>query len=364
MAVMLLAVSTALAGTRGSLGTPILLSGGREEKGFSGEVAGALTASFIFGLIAGLLVAAGGAWVGLPLEGALVGLSIPFVLVEDVGRYAALARGDQHGAVLWDGAWAVGSAVLLVATWIWPSGIRPAWILGTWAALALVSAVALMLRGRLTPSVRELAEWWRKESGGRLRYGAEGLLGTVTSLVVVSAASAIVGPRAAAALRGAGTLLGPLSVIMSAVPLAVVPETSRTTLTLEQTWAPLRRIGFLLSALSLTVSAIAVVLPHAIGRALLGDTWAVAAPILPITGLEYAGLAWVSVTYTLLRAQGRSGALLRARMLHSGVSLVCALGAAVVFANASAVAWSLVVTALIVAVLVRPLVGLSWRIAS
>jgi O-antigen/teichoic acid export membrane protein len=186
-------------------------------------------------------------------------------------------------------------------------------------------------------------------------------MGALTALVVVSVASAIIGPDASAALRGAGTLLGPLSVVMAAVPLAVVPDTSRSERGSEATWAALRRIGWMLSGLALTVGLVAAVLPDSLGTVLLGATWTVAAPLLPITGLEYAGLAWVSVTYTLLRALGRSSALLKARCVHSALSLGLALTAAALWGTAAAVACALVVTAFVVAVGIRPLAGLPLR---
>ncbi|MGG5260603.1 hypothetical protein [Phycicoccus avicenniae] len=353
VAVLFLAVSTALAATRGSLGTPILLTGGREEAGYRTEVTGALVAALAVGLAVGVLVAVVGVLVGSPLVGAVLGLSLPVVLLEDVARFAALARGDQLGAVVWDGVWALGSVLVFLATVVRPDGIGPVTVIGVWGLLGLLAAVGLAMRGRLSLRRPSLGSWWRRDGSGRLQYGTEGLLGAVSSLAVVSGASLLIGADASAALRGAGTLLGPLSVVMAAVPLAVVPRAARASDDPARTWATLRRIGFALTGLALTVCLVALVLPDAVGRLLLGDTWSVAGPLLPITGLEYAGLAWISVTYTLLRSHGQSRTLLRTRVVHSVASLVLALGAAAVWGTAPAVAWALVVTAAGVALLVR-----------
>ena len=357
LALLLLLVSTALTAVRGSFGTPVLLTGGRSESGYDREAAGALTAAVLVGLMAAVLVLACGAAMGVLLEAAVIALALPLVLAQDMGRYSALARGDQRGAVLWDGVWTVGSVALLVTTWVAPALLSAPSVLAVWAALALVSGVGLLLRGRVFPLLHGLRAWWNNHVG-RLRYGIEAIIGAVTALVVVAGAAAVAGPDASAALRGAGTLLGPLSVVMAAVPLAVVPDTSRSARSAESTWGALRRIGWLLFALALTVGLIAPVLPDWLGAAMLGDTWAVASPLLPITALEYAGLAWVSVTYTLMRALGRSSALLRARCLHSALSLTLALTAAVLWQSAIAVAWGLAVTAYLTALAVRPIAGL------
>jgi hypothetical protein len=107
-----------------------------------------------------------------------------------------------------------------------------------------------------------------------------------------------------------------------------------------------------MSLLALAVGSIGLWLPPAIGASVLGATWTVAAPLLPITGTEYAALAWVSVMYTALRSQGRSHALLKTRIFHAGISLTLAVGAAAVWREAVWVAVALAVAAIVSAVLI------------
>lgn len=346
---LLTAVTTALVVARGSFGTPLLLMSGRPHNSVTEEVQSAVGGALLFGLAVGLCIALSGLVTGLTAIALPLALAAPLVLAEDVQRYGAMSNGRPHLALIWDGVWATGSAFILILTWLTPRALSSTTILSAWTVLAGVSFAGLTIAGSFAPRFIGLPCWWRRTAGDRVRFGLEGGVGAVGSLLVTSVGVALIGAAAAAALRGAGTILGPLNVLMSAMPLAVIPEAARKGYGLRDTWRMLARLAIGMSALALLVGSLGLVLPDRIGHQLLGPSWAAVAPILPITGIEYAGLAWVSSVFSALRSQGRSVALLRARVLFTICSIVFSIGAALYWGTVRAMALGLASAGLLVA---------------
>jgi len=351
VALVLMFVTTALAVTRGTFGTPLLLSGSRPPAERARELGGAQTGAIAIGVMVALAVLVAGTLQAALLPAAVLAIATPVVLAQDVHRFAALARQDQFGAVLWDGIWALGVLALLVLTWVDQSLLSGVQVLTCWAMLASASLAGLMARSGALPVLFGWVAWWRESHGHRIRFGVEGAIGALSSLLVVSGAAVLIGEAAAAALRGAGTIMGPLSVLMSAMPLAILPEAVRTAQSPHRTWGILRKVAASMSVVALAVGALGLLLPESWGALLLGASWRVVAPLLPITGLEYAGLAWISILYTSQKARGLSEQLLRTRLAHAFTSLLLATSAAFVWRSAIAVAVALASTAVLVAIL-------------
>lgn len=342
-------LTTAMAIGRGVFGTPItLLAGGgpalRRETRF------ALAAATLLGLAAALLLAMVNAIMGGPNAVYAVAAACPVVLLQDSARFHCMAMGAPERAVLSDGVWALGvGALLFVPAW-WAAGSSAVLVAG-WGALGAVAAAILVVPLRLTPKLRGLLGWWRASMGDRFRYGAEATIAATSSLAVLGVAAWLVGEEATAALRGAGTALGPLGVLMTVIPLAVVPELRRRrTVSPVRLWRALRRLAIALSCLAVVVGLAALLVPSSWGTWVLGDSWRVSQPLIPILAVEYAGLAWISAVGGSLRAQGRSDALLQLRVILSVVGFVGAVVAAAVFQDARAVATALAAAAIISAI--------------
>jgi len=347
---LLTAVTTALVVARGSFGTPLLLMSGRPRHCVTEEVQSAVGGALLFGLVVGLCIAVSGLVTGLTAIAMPLAVAAPLVLAQDVQRYGAMSNGRPHLALIWDGLWATGSAVVLILTWLAPrAALSATTILSAWTVLAGVSFAGLTVAGSFAPRFVGLSSWWRRTAGDRVRFGLEGGVGAVGSLLVASVGVALIGAAAAAALRGAGTILGPLNVMMSAMPLAVIPEAAKRGYGLSDTWRMLARLAIGMSAMALLVGSLGLVLPDGLGHQLLGPSWAAVAPILPITGIEYAGLAWVSSVFSALRSQGQSVALLRARVLFTVCSIVFSIGAALYWGTVRAMALGLASAGLLVA---------------
>jgi len=200
-----------------------------------------------------------------------------------------------------------------------------------------------------------MPEWLGDSKADRLRFGGEALMGAGASFIVLLAAAALVSSAAVAALRGAGTVMGPLSLTMTAVTLAVVPELRRTgpSVSAVRAWRHLRKVAIALSALAVIAGVVAWLLPAAWGARLLGDTWSVVREIIPLTAVEYVALAWLAASAAGLRAQGRSGSLLRLRAVFTALTLGLACSGALLAGSVWGMSLGLAIAAIVGAILGR-----------
>jgi hypothetical protein len=352
-ALLLTVLTVALAVARGFFGTPLLLLGGHDDGSIAAETRHALGGAVILGCMVGPVIWAVGAILGHTAVAIPLAIATPLVLGEDAHRFSAISRGRSEMAVVWDGVWALGSAVILVATWVFASALDGPRILAMWAALAGVSFVGFTVSSRLRPSLAGLSRWLSVSLGDRFRYGLEAGVGASSSLIVISIAAVFIGPAAIAALRGAGSIMGPLSLVMSAIPLAVIPAAVKAEHTPARTWVLLRKLGAGMSLVAVLVGFSSVFIPVAVGQALLGQSWLQVSKLLPITGLEYAGVAWVAVMNSALRTEGRSVSLLRSRTIYAVCSIFLSACAAWWWGTAVGVAWALAASAAVAAVVMR-----------
>ena len=90
----------------------------------------------------------------------------------------------------------------------------------------------------------------------------------------------------AASLRGASTILSPLAVLLSALPLVIIPESVRSGTSARAVWRKLCRIGFVGSFAVITVGPALVLLPARVGELILGDSWDYVRVVLPIVSIN------------------------------------------------------------------------------
>ena len=123
----LLAVMVCL---RGGLGLPLLHKADQSADVVRREGSLALTTA----LIASVLVLIP-ALILLPKVGmaaVAIAVSAPFVLGQDVCRYVLMAIGRPQIAALWDGAWFVGTLLVLVGSWLDLRFITTSSVLAAW----------------------------------------------------------------------------------------------------------------------------------------------------------------------------------------------------------------------------------------
>jgi hypothetical protein len=351
-----------IATCRGLFGTPVALLAGQSEA-LSAEGSRALAATAMIGVAIApplaLVARLGGAgsWI-LPLA-----IALPLMLVEDLGRFYVTAQERPGLACGADGAWLLASVAALGLSW--SGAVEDLWVLlSIWCTGAFAACLVLLVAGDLRPHLRDVPGWWRARRGWRVSLGLESLIGTSTTATVQYVAALMVGVTASAALRGAGSLFGPVSIFLQSIPLAVVPEVRLRGLTASrELWLFMSRLARPVSAFAVLVGVAALAVPHQAGELVLGDTWKVTRPLLPATGVEFALVAWLNAANGALRAQARADQLVHNRILFATASLVLGCGSAIAFRSALAVAIGLAVAAGVAAlraraVLLRPGPGL------
>jgi hypothetical protein len=351
IAFYLAVLTLALALVRGGFGTLLLLSSSRSVRSTNLECSLASAATLaIYAPFAVFLVAAGALNQDLELS-LVVAAAGPALLLQDVQRHAVLARGQAVLALTWDGVWVAGSALLLVLTWRDVAFLTPERLIGGWGALALLSYVGLATWTGAWPRTRLIIPWLRRHLALRTHYAAEASVGALMTVLLFAASTHLAGEQAAAALRGASTLFGPLAVAMSAMPLLLLPAMAREGYDLQAAWRAVRTVTMALTGVALVTTALVLVLPDRVGTLLLGEVWAVTRPMIAYTGLEYGVVVWLSAAFTCWRSARMGGVVLRARVAYSSMTVVLVVVAAAVFGQAPMIALAMAVSAAIATVI-------------
>ncbi|MEW1629093.1 hypothetical protein AB0387_17060 [Streptomyces sp. NPDC089173] len=283
-------VFTVLLGVSGAYtGQPLVLKRGGGE-----ETRGACRSAVAFTVLAagalGALLAAVCFLVPGDTARALLmlGLVLPVVLGQDAVRYAFSTLQQPHLSLLCD---LLRLACVLGALGTQAYGASPARLIGLWglsALPALLLSAGLLHRATAgTPLV--VRPMLRRGYLGQ-RFTVEFGVGNATSQLSVLGLGAVGNPLLVGALRGATTLFGPLNVLFTSATSFGPPLLGRITDERSRVRATAALAAVLATIAGLWATVLAL-LPDSAGRQLLGDTWTVAAGLLPATGSQYAAMA-------------------------------------------------------------------------
>lgn len=332
---------------RGATGTPLMLISGRGQQEIRREAGFAVIAAIIFSIVVCSFALIAGTLLDSIAIGFAFATALVLILVQDVLRYAAISMAHPHVALLWDTIWAIGSATLLVVTWVWQTGLSETQVIYGWAFFAGLGAIGLMFTLRVVPRLVGIRSWWRVAAGSRIRFGIEAALEQINVIIIVLGATVIIGTAAAAVLRGASTVLSPLSILMSALPLVIIPESVRAGSSEQQVWGKLMKIGLLGSSASLFIGCAVIFVPASVGELFLGESWEPTKVVLPIIAFEYFCNAWLFVAMNFLKFRADSRGLLRARIVYGVVTIILCLVIGLITRSAVGVAIGLATSAAI-----------------
>lgn len=321
--------------SRGGLGNMLLLKSESAE-GVHDETGRALGLILILAtLLASIVLAA-----TVSLDGhfrlLICGLLVaPF---QDCSRIAAIAKGRPGVAIIGDGLWFTVSGALLVSTWVGVQTPQAAAIT-IWLCGGLIASATICVTLGVRPQILGISAWLSSHAADRTRLAVEASVAASGSLVMAASVTSLLGATANAALRGAGTLLGPINVLLASVQIALVPELRRQS---EQGYRHLSRIAApvitLVALLGVGASLFALFAPPKVGRILLGDSWSVVAPVLVVTGIEYVGQAILANATAVLRSRIQTRELVRVRMALTFTQLAACICTAAVAHSAIPVA--------------------------
>ena len=151
----------------------------------------------------------------------VVGLLLPFLLVQDVWRFAFFAAGRGSAAFLNDVTWALamGAAFALLR----PSDVT--WFVFGWAAAGALAAIVGVFQLKVLPSGPVAAvRWLSRHRDIAPRFFAEFGVGTGVSNLTFVAIGGVAGLGELGRLRAGEIAISPLNVLFPGVALAATPE--------------------------------------------------------------------------------------------------------------------------------------------
>lgn len=332
-----------LGGTRAVVGEPLGIRHSNSSLARSRDlIADAAGAALVLGAACAAVLLAVSAVVpgGLRLPFLMLAVALPGLVLQDAWRYAFVAAGDTRRAFVNDVVWAVaqlGTILWLVGT----GNPSESVLLGVWGASATVAALVGCRQAGVVPRPAGAGRWLRRHRDLWPRLGVE--FGAMTGAwqLVMFLAGAVAGLVALGSIRAAQTLFGPLNLAFLTVPLVAVPELSRQRARGGSVLGASAVVGAGLCLLALAGGAVLAVMPAALGRELLGSSFASGhALLLPMTLL----LASTGVNIGAivgLRCMGAVDRSLRTRLMTAPLLVVSGATGAVLggaFGAASALA--------------------------
>jgi O-antigen/teichoic acid export membrane protein len=247
------------------------------------------TVSRAAGVTLGIAVAAalGMIGIGLPLGGSLgttliaTAAVLPFLLLQDVCRYAFFAGGEAKKAAFNDALWAVVQFSAMGILIGLGAATAPSLVL-VWGGAAAVCVVVALAQLRAVPNPLATIDWVREHRDLVGYFVGEYMLTTGAFNGGYLTVGAIVGDQAVGSIRAAQVLLGPLQIVSSAGMSFGLPELSRRA---EHLSGSLRKkIAFGTTtgmvALSLTYMGLLYFMPNTVGELFFSTKWVEAKQVL------------------------------------------------------------------------------------
>jgi hypothetical protein len=225
----------------------------------------------------------------------VLALALPALLCQDVFRTVAASLHRPAVAAVSDAVWLLTFLVLAGLCWLTDT-LGAVQVFGAWAAggVAGLLAAAAPLR-----DIAKAAD--RSESKGTnlgRRFLGEYVVTQGANQASVVALSGLAGVAATGAVRGTTTLFGPIGMIISVIPVLLVPPLRR--LDVRRRHRAYAGMCVFLSAVPLALVAL-LLTADGLGPVLLGDTWRQARPLVVPVGLQFAAIGVSTVGFTALR---------------------------------------------------------------
>lgn len=276
----------------------------------------------------------------------LLAIATPFIYVQDLQRFWAVAEGRSHHAVVSDATWVVFAGAGFWISTAAPASLDSAYGAASWVAGGIAAGGVFMALGYWqTPTFKGVWAWAHHDSRRR-NLAVEALIAQLSPLATMTVVTGIAGPQVLAAVRAASTLFGPLNMVSATIPLALVPEAVRSGPQRAQRLFLVTTLGFAAAAIALGLAV--HLAPLGTGSALLGETFPLAQSIILITAVEYVGLGVWGVARARFRVEQRLDVALRFRVVFSIAAVILPVSSTLVWGSARALAISMAITAMVV----------------
>jgi hypothetical protein len=306
----------------------------------------AFSASAAYGFLVALLLSTVSVFVQGDLRLAVLVLAcgLPALLTQDFCRAALVLRRRGRSAFINDAVFAVVMTIVACLA-IVNDQVRLPIFLFAWCAGALAGSLLALLQLSILPSPSAAVRWYRNNLRIGSAFSAEFLLTQTSDSVVLFVLAGLGGLPAAGAFRAAHALFGPLNVLLLGIRLALAPELVRLWLRMPLRFPrAVHGMAAALAAAAVMWSLALLAIPAHVGTGLLGASYAGAAGLVLLVGVERMGSATILAFLTGLRTLQSARRSLVARFIMAvtvvslgsgGAALAGARGTAVGLAVAA-----------------------------
>ena len=213
-----------------------------------------------------------------------LGVALPFLVLQEVGRWIAVARSKPVGAIVLDGTWLAIMVLAMVAVELTDRSTLLYLTIGWVGSGALAALVLVVQYGLIRP--REVSLSWLRErwdASWRLLVGNVASAGSILAGAVLVAVVAT--PVAVAAIRAAILLGRPTTAVQNAIAASMAADVARQKPDNRGLLKAQRRTMLIAAAVAAVNLVALVLLPDAIGSRILGSVWPVISPLLLPTAL-------------------------------------------------------------------------------
>ncbi|MEV6692351.1 hypothetical protein AB0M35_12875 [Micromonospora sp. NPDC051196] len=233
-----------------------------------------------------VLVGAVSAVIGILLGSpylAIVGLALPGLVLYDYVKAISLGIGESRVALVQECLWTGCVTAVVVAALVAP--VAPVAIFAGWAVVGAGTGIVAALR----QGYGTLPGWGLDGRQTRVAatFAAQFLLTKGSAQLALTGLAATAGVAVVGALSAARTIFGPVSLLTTTLSSLIIPYLARSRPTTAGT-----RIRTAGPVIALTVGLVfplvlvVCLLPDEAGRAVLGDNWSAARPLLPLFAVE------------------------------------------------------------------------------
>jgi O-antigen/teichoic acid export membrane protein len=275
----------------------------------------ALGAAAIVGVLGSVASALTGIVIGGATGGALIAIAVvlPALTVQDIWRHCFIAAQQPGAALGIDLVWLVAilPAVVLMRH-VFPTSASI--LILAWGLAGVVSVVLGCLLGATTPRFVQGVRWVRANRHLAVPYLGEFLSVSGSQQIALLALAPIAGLAAVGATRGVFVLMGPLTVFVSGLFLALIPDANRLRNHPEQLGRRMLISSWITFAIAVLWVGVGYLIPTSVGAAILGQTWLSARPLILAAGLGIAASSAMVGPLSGLRALRASRYSFVARM--------------------------------------------------
>ena len=215
----------------------------------------------------------------------VLGAFLPFIVLQDLGRYLGFATQRPSLALVLDVTWLLLLTAAVVPLFL--TGAKSlALLTAAWAGSGAVAGMLTLVQHRGSGVHLGFAwlryTWdfsWRNLISYTSQQGA--------LLAGASAVGLIAGAQALGGMQGATLLLRPCVTIQIAVTAGTMGHVARALGKLSTVRRYVRHASLLTTVAATLNTVVILVLPDGVGRAILGDSWEVAQPLLLAAGLQF-----------------------------------------------------------------------------